>query len=78
MLTNIFFCCVFSSSVAIVENSIKHRNQSTPSSTSQPMTTTQLKKNTVPKENLEKEKPLKRKIKGTNSQPQGSYNVYMP
>ncbi|XP_073482941.1 PH-interacting protein isoform X2 [Aquarana catesbeiana] len=60
---------------AVVENSVKYpRNQSTPSSISQPMTTTQLKKNSVPKENLEKDKSLKRKMKGMYSQPQAERN----
>ncbi|XP_072264657.1 PH-interacting protein isoform X3 [Pyxicephalus adspersus] len=57
--------------VRSVENAVKQlRNQTVPSSTSQPVNATQLRKNNFPKENVEKEKPLKRKMKGVTSQPQ--------
>ncbi|KAM9316037.1 PH-interacting protein [Gastrophryne carolinensis] len=53
---------------AILENSIKlTRHQTAPFSTNPPLTTNQLRKNIVPKENPEKEKPLKRRMKRLSS-----------
>ncbi|XP_068137626.1 PH-interacting protein isoform X2 [Hyperolius riggenbachi] len=61
------------------ENTLRHpRNQTASPSTSQPATASQPRKNNVPKENQNKEKPLKRRMKALSNPPQAEKQDILP